>query len=517
MKKGRFYLVISVIVVSISLAIFWASNLALSTDYTEQYRPQFHFSPEENWMNDPNGMVYYEGEYHLFYQHNPHDNVWGPMYWGHAISKDMIEWEHRPIALEPDEIGTIFSGSAVVDWNNSTGFFDEKGEGLVAIFTHAGDGQSQSLAYSKDKGRTWEKYEGNPVIPSDPTIPDFRDPKVFWHDDTEKWVMAITAGKKVLFYGSHNLIEWDFLSEFGKGMGAQAGVWECPDLFELAIDGDPDHTKWVLQVDIGDGAIAGGSGAQYFIGEFDGTTFVSDHDPEQINWLDYGADFYAAQSFSDMPTEDGRRVMIAWMNNWLYANQVPTEVWRGAMSFPREMQLMTDSMGEIKVAQKPIEELNSLRGEQLFYLENEKVDQSFAKELLADIKADTFELFIEIDRNSLSDVGFKIRQSDNLEDETQIGFSSETNELFVERRQLDEIYFSPYFNGRHKVEIANSNTLTLQILVDQSSVEVFAQDGQYVITDLIFPNEDSVNMEFFLEGEEVFIHNLTIHSLQSIW
>lgn len=514
--KRRYLLITFSLLLLIGLGIVLYQLKFSSNYYTEEYRPQFHFSPEENWINDPNGMVYYDNEYHLFYQHNPHDNKWGPMYWGHAVSKDMVDWKHMPIALEPDDLGTIFSGSAVVDWNDTTGFFDGK-DGLVAIFTHNGDGQKQSIAYSKDKGRSWIKYDGNPVIPSDPSIKDFRDPKVIWHEETEKWVMVLAAGKKVMFYESPNLIDWDFMSEFGENTGAQGGVWECPDLFELPIDGDPNNKKWVLQVDIGDGAIAGGSGAQYFIGEFDGEEFVSDHKSEHINWFDYGADFYAGQSFSDIPEDDGRRIMIAWMSNWLYANEVPTEIWRNSLSFPRTLELKTISDGSVKLFQQPIAELKKYRDKEIFRSENQTVNTKNAVDLFKDIEADVFELNAEIQLDQPVDFGIKVRKSEENKDETVIGFSSSTNELFVERAQSDENYFSPYFDGRHPVSIGENKSINLQILVDKSSVEVFVNDGEYVITDVIYPRNNSRELEFYVLENELLINQLEIHSIKSAW
>ena len=514
--KKKHVILFSALIALASLVFVIFNWITSRNYYAEEHRPQFHFSPEENWLNDPNGMVYYDGEYHLFYQHNPGDNVWGPMHWGHAISKDMINWDHKPIALEPDDLGMIFSGSAVVDWNDTSGFFDG-GEGLVAIYTQNGEGQKQSIAYSKDKGRSWEKYDGNPVIPVDPEIRDFRDPKVFWHEGTEKWVMTLAAGKKVMFYDSPNLIDWNFMSEFGEGVGAQGGVWECPDLFELPIDGDSDEKKWVLQVDIGDGAIAGGSGAQYFIGDFDGTTFTSIDEPDHINWLDYGADFYAGQSFSDIPDEDGRRIMVAWMSNWLYANRVPTEEWRGSTSVPRSLELKTTDDGSIKLFQHPVEELTTLRDKELFRVENQVVDSIEAADLLEGIEADVFELNAEIQLDQPVDFGIKVRMSEENQDETVIGFSESENEMFVERSQSEELYFSPYFNGRHAVSINDSKVINLKVLVDKNSVEVFLQNGEYAITDLIFPRDDSRGLEFYVEDGEVTINSLEIHSIKSTW
>ena len=254
-----------------------------SSYYQEQHRPQFHFSPESKWMNDPNGMVYYDGEYHLFYQYYPDSTVWGPMHWGHAVSRDLVHWEHLPTALYPDSLGYIFSGSALVDWNNTSGFGKDGQPPLIAIFTHhdpvgekAGrnDFQYQSIAYSNDKGRTWTKYEGNPVVPN-PGIRDFRDPKVIWDKDSEQWIMVFAAWDHVKFYASPNLKDWTHLSDFGKAWGSHAGVWECPDLFPMQVEGSATQ-KWVLLLSINPGSVNGGSGTQYFVGDFDGKDFVLD-------------------------------------------------------------------------------------------------------------------------------------------------------------------------------------------------------------------------------------------------
>jgi fructan beta-fructosidase len=484
-----------------------------STYYTEKYRPQFHFTPEANWMNDPNGMVYFEGEYHLFYQYHPNSMRWGPMHWGHAVSKDMLHWEHLPIALEPDDLGTIFSGSAVVDWKDTSGFFDGKA-GLIAMFTHAdGELQRQSIAYSKDRGRTWVKYEGNPVIDS-PNIKDFRDPKVFWHDETSKWVMVLAAGQQVMFYSSLNLIDWEFLSEFGLEEGAHGGVWECPDLFQLAVDGNPDQKKWILQVDLGDGSIAGGSGGQYFIGEFDGKSFTNDHAPSETLWVDYGKDFYAAQSFSDIPSKDGRRIWLAWMSNWKYANEVPTFPWRSAMSIAREVGLKTMSDGRIKLVQKPITEIEALR------VDNKQINDEIVSDgvnLLASYKATLFELVCEIEVLTAAEFGFKVRKSGS-EQETVIGYDVEKEVLFMDRDASGEHNFSEHFQGRNSVRYQTSNgKLKLRMLVDTTSVELFAGEGEVVFTNLIFPDKEGQDIELYVKNGEVNIVSLELFRLRTTW
>ena len=332
----------------------------------ETFRPQYHFTPATGWMNDPNGMVYYEGEYHLFYQHYPDSTVWGPMHWGHAVSKDMIHWEHLPIALYPDSLGYIFSGSAVIDWKNTSGLGTEKTPPMVAIYTYhdpegdrAGriDFQTQGIAYSFDKGRTWTKYEHNPVLPN-PGIRDFRDPKVSWNEVSNQWVMTLAVKDHIEFYSSPDLKKWSKLSEFGNAIGAHGGVWECPDLFPLKDE--QGNTKWVLFVSINPGGPQGGSATQYFVGDFDGKNFVPQD--TTTRWIDYGADNYAGVTWSDIPASDGRRLFIGWMSNWQYANVVPTQAWRSATTLPREVTLLKNETAyELKF--KPVVELEKIQWE----------------------------------------------------------------------------------------------------------------------------------------------------------
>ncbi|WP_245846689.1 glycoside hydrolase family 32 protein [Vreelandella alkaliphila] len=316
-------------------------------------RPKLHFTPPTGWMNDPNGLVYFDGEYHLFYQYHPHDTVWGPMHWGHAVSTDLCRWEHLPIALAPDAQGACFSGSAIVDEHDVTGLFDGQ-RGLLAFYTchrvFSDDPedyeQSQCLAYSRDKGRTWHQYANNPVLPA-PGFKDFRDPKVLWHAATQRWVMALACGQEIHFYTSENLLDWQFASAFGEGHGVHTQhPWECPDLFELPVEGASNgqlSSRWVLIVGIGatpDNAF--GSFTQYFVGEFDGQRFTNDHSPDDVMMMDEGRDFYAVQSWSNT---SGRRLAVAWLNNWQYANHAPEAGWRGMMSLPRELTLRATSSG----------------------------------------------------------------------------------------------------------------------------------------------------------------------------
>ena len=313
-----------------------------SKSYSEPFRPQFHFSPEKKWMNDPNGLVYYRGIYHLFYQYYPEDIVWGPMHWGHAASTDLIHWKHKKIALFPDKLGLIFSGSAVVDFNNTSGLGTLKNPAMIAIFTYhnmeiekAGqiNTQSQGLAFSLDEGETWTKYKGNPII-ANPNLRDFRDPNVFWNEATNSWNLILVAGDCAQFYTSKNLINWKLESEFGKGIGAHGGVWECPNLFKIKVE-NSNKEKWVLLISINPGAPNGGSGTQYFIGDFDGKNFKTTQ--KDTKWIDNGTDNYAGLTYNNAP--DNKRIFIGWMSNWLYARSTPTKNWRSAMTLPRELSL----------------------------------------------------------------------------------------------------------------------------------------------------------------------------------
>ncbi|QTF91974.1 glycoside hydrolase family 32 protein [Halomonas sp. BM-2019] len=319
-------------------------------------RPTLHFTPPQGWMNDPNGLVYFDGEYHLFYQYYPHERIHGPMHWGHAVSRDLCHWKHLPLALAPDEQGTCFSGSAIVDWHDTCGLFDGE-PGLLAFYTvhrEADDDpadyvEEQCLAYSRDRGRSWQKYAANPIIAA-PGFPDFRDPKVVWHEPSRCWVMALACGQTIRFYLSEDLLEWRLASEFGAEQGRHTdGPWECPDLFELPVEGaapGEPASRWVLVVGVGAGEQdAFGSFTQYFVGHFDGERFHNDNPAETVLLMDEGRDFYAVQSWSDIPEQDGRRLAIAWLNNWLYAKQTPEAGWRGAMSFPRELSLVATPEG----------------------------------------------------------------------------------------------------------------------------------------------------------------------------
>ncbi|WP_174614751.1 glycoside hydrolase family 32 protein [Virgibacillus ihumii] len=466
----------------------------MTVESIQKYKPKLHFAPQKNWMNDPNGLVYFEGEYHLFFQHNPYDSVWGPMHWGHAVSENLIEWRELDIALYPDEHGTIFSGSALVDWHNTTGFFPEK-PGLVAIFTHHLEGgkgkvpkQSQSLAYSHDNGRAWKKFNGNPVLEHE-SKGDFRDPKVFWYEETRRWVMMLATGQTVSIYSSVNLIDWQSESEFGDNLGVHEGVWECPDLFPLKVEGS-EEIKWVMFVSIGDNPeYNAGSRTQYFIGAFDGSKFTPEDD--SVNWLDFGKDNYAGVSFSDIPKTDGRRIYLGWMSNWQYANQTPTVGWRSQMTLPREISLQRSGEG-YKVIQNPVHELVA------HFTEQEKIDQvlnSTGEGRTISVQEEYMKL--ELNIKKLNADGFRISLHHGEEQFTDIVFDFVKNTLTVDRANSGEVDFSDRFLDKQVLPFNNVENLQLQIIVDTSSVELFVNEGECALTSLIYPEKPCEKVSLF--------------------
>lgn len=492
----------------------------VSYDYNQPHRPQFHFSPPEKWMNDPNGMVYYQGEYHLFYQYYPDSTVWGPMHWGHAVSKDLISWEHLPIALYPDSLGYIFSGSAVVDWNNTSGFGTEENPPMVAIFTyhnHARDRQpnvqKQALAYSNDKGRTWNKYEGNPVL-TDPESIDFRDPKIIWHAQSSKWVMALAEADQIGFYGSADLKSWELLSKFGKTEGSHDGVWECPDLFQL-ID-QAGVPKWVLLVSIGTGG-SRGSATQYFVGQFSGKRFINDNEPEKVLWLDHGWDNYAGVTWSDIPKNDGRRIFMGWMSNWLYADKVPTEKWRSTMTLPRQLAIYpTRKQGHL-LASRPVEEMQLLRIKALDINRTVIVGSTdWTDKLMGDSTLLNFE-FTVTDITKGRDRSWKLTFENRLGEALAIGYADSTDRFFIDRSMAGDTTFYEGFGQVHLApRVAEVAQMPINIWLDRSSVEVFADNGTVVMTDLFFPSEGWTSLTF-QSGQEAVLVEGSVYELRSIW
>lgn len=660
---------IRLLVIVICLTIL-PTGIVAQERYREPFRPQFHFTPERNWMNDPNGMVFYDGEWHLFYQYNPFGDRWGHMSWGHAVSRDLVHWEHLPLALAEEDGIMIFSGSAVVDWKNTTGFGQGNKPPLVAIYTGHREGrQDQRLAYSNDRGRTWTKFAGNPVL--DLKMADFRDPKVFWHEGKSRWVMtvALPAEKKVHFYATPNLKSWKYVGEFGPA-GATDGAWECPDLFPLAVEGG--GTKWVLIVNLNPGGPAGGSGCQYFVGDFDGEKFTLDplppslaahiptgklladfekgygdwraegaafgrepargmlpnqqpvsgfqgerlvnsfyggdaaqgtltsppfeitakhisfligggaHDQtrvdlridgkvvrsargrererlawqswdvsdlrgktaeiqvvdqhsggwghinldhviladeparpasEEARWADFGPDFYAAVSWSDVPRDDGRRIWIGWMSNWLYANDVPTSPWRSAMTVPRELQLVKTDLG-FRLRQKPVKELAALRGKSLTFERGTvaEVNTWLAKQ---ESLRGPLELSFVLDVPATGRAGLRLHAGQG--ETTVIAVDRSAGRILVDRTKSGRVNFHPTFAAEHSAPLPrNADTVRLRILIDTSSVELFVNDGEQVLTSLVFPSPEGSHLEFFGSAEAT-VSSVEGWSLDRAW
>ncbi|WP_316250591.1 glycoside hydrolase family 32 protein [Catenovulum sp. 2E275] len=651
--------------------------------YQEHHRPQFHFTPRSGWMNDPNGMVYIDGEYHLFYQHYPDDNVWGPMHWGHAISKDLVHWEHKPIALYPDQHGWIFSGSAVFDKNNTSGLGTADNPPLIAIFTYHNDKkaragsknfQTQGIAYSLDKGRSWTPYEGNPVLIG-PDIPDFRDPKVSWYEPEQKWVMALAVDDHISFYSSKNLINWQFESDFGIDAGTHAGVWECPDLIKMPIEGT-DQEKYVLLVSINPGGPNGGSATQYFVGDFNGSEFILDetikqqvsqipaqfpqgnvfadfetdfsdwtvkgdafslgpvagnaagqtgvsnfvgkrlvnsfnkgdattgeitsqtftieqphinfyigggqhpgktginlivdgevvrsetgHNSEKLDiaswdvsefigksarlkivdhvtsgwghinvdqivfasepaypirepaiWLDYGTDNYAGVTWANVPESDGRYLFIGWMSNWLYANDVPTDEWRSAMTIPRTLALKNTSAG-YRVVSQPVKELEVLR-----VASNTRkldvIDSKVNLNQLSGIEAEQFELELSLDAKQTQ--SFTLEIGNQINEKISLIFDRENNQIVLDRSNSGKARFYDGFAGKQFAPLPEGQKYQIRVYQDTSSTELFVNQGEVVMTALVFPNKDFTQVNLSTQSE-IELSRWSMHKLNSIW
>jgi fructan beta-fructosidase len=482
----------------------------ITAGYDEPYRPQIHFSPKEKWMNDPNGMVYYDSTYHLFYQYYPDSTVWGPMHWGHATSRDLVHWQHQPIALFPDSLGYIFSGSAVADVNNTSGFGKEGKTPLVAIFTHhhpegekAGrvDYQNQSIAYSLDGGMKWTKYEGNPVV-KNPGIKDFRDPKVIWYEEGKKWIMTLATKDRVTFYSSENLKDWKKESEFGKEVGAHGGVWECPDLFPLEYQGEK---IWVLLVSINPGGPNKGSATQYFTGKFDGKDFT----PFQTDtrWIDYGPDNYAGITWSNT---GNRKIFLGWLNNWQYANVIPLQKWRGAGTIPRDLAI--EKIGEkYLVRSVPARELSVLE-EKPQVLSNIDARQFSLTDKVGSLTGPSR---INLTAEELR--SFTLTLSNNAGEKLLIGFDSTENSFFIDRIHSGKVDFEKGFAARHKApRLSTLKAVDLTLFIDNASVELFADKGLTVMTAQFFPTSPYTNAQ--LSSDKDFnISSLEFIPLKSIW
>ncbi len=476
----------------------------------EQYRPQIHFSPQEKWMNDPNGMLFYKGTYHLFFQYYPDSTVWGPMHWAHATSKDLVHWQQQPIALYPDSLGYIFSGSAVVDRYNTSGFGRDGIVPLVAIFTHhniegekAGRNnfQNQSIAYSLDEGKTWTKYAGNPVL-KNPGITDFRDPKVMWYQEGKKWIMTLATKDRITFYSSKNLKDWTRESEVGSSFGAHGGVWECPDLFSMDYEG---KKVWVLIANINPGGPNGGSATQYFTGNFDGKNFIPFK--TDTRWIDYGKDDYAGITWHNTGT---RRIFLGWMSNWQYGTVVPTKKWRSANTLPRELSLK--KVGEdYYVASMPVKELNSIAGPTKLVENVQAADRDLTKNFGA------FTGLAKLDITTDKAESFSVVLYNELGEKLVAGYDQASNQYYVDRTASGKVDFQKDFAGRHTApRFSNKPSIHMTLVIDHASIELFADDGLTVMTEIFFPNRPYNHIKLQSPANMLW-KKIACTSLKSIW
>ncbi|MFD1956631.1 GH32 C-terminal domain-containing protein [Paenibacillus thailandensis] len=502
-------------------AYFQNVYMTASSDYyTEKYRPDYHYTPARGSASDPNGLVYYEGEYHLFHQDGGT--------WAHAVSEDLVHWKRLPTALPWNELGHVWSGSAVADLNNDSGLFGGSGgSGLLAYYTSynpdAYNGNQRiGLAYSTDRGRTWHYSKEHPIVidnpgkqGEDPGGWDFRDPKVVRDEANGRWVMVVSGGDHIRFYTSTNLISWTFTDSFGYGDYVRGGVWECPDLFELTVEGSAEK-KWVLMISTGANPATQGSDAEYFVGQLTAEgKFINDNPAGKVLKTDYGKEFYASMSFSNMP--DNRRIMIAWMTNWDYPFAFPTVGWKGQLTVPREVKLRNTGDGP-RLVQAPIQELGSLRSK-LFQSENLWADSQMS-DPLAGLTSGAYEIEAEIEipaDSSATEIGFNVREGANG-DRTTIGYRIAEQRVFIDRSLSGATDFSSLFSTLHEAPLQPAaNRIKMNILVDESSVEAFANDGEVVFSDVIFPDPASLGMSFYAEGGPVKIISLRVHALADAW
>lgn len=484
------------------------------TANTEKFRPVYHHTPLYGWMNDANGLVYKDGEYHLYFQYNPYGSKWGNMHWGHSVSKDLVHWEHLAPAIARDTLGHIFSGSSIVDQENVAGY----GAGnILAFYTSASDknGQIQCLAFSKDNGRTFIKYEKNPILCPADGLRDFRDPKVFRYEPEDKWVMIVSADKEMRFYDSKNLKDWNYMSSFGEGYGVQPCQFECPDMVELPVDGDLNRKKWALIVNVNPGCYFGGSATQYFTGNFDGTKFSCDSQPNVTKWLDWGKDHYATVCFSNTGE---RTIAVPWMSNWQYCNIVPTKQFRSANALPRELSLYTQD-GEIYLSAVPVPEIKTLRKEKKeipaftvandYHIDSLLADNDGAYELALEITVGEAEIMgfnLFNDKGEKVDIYFNLPEKRLVMDRTKSGIvdfgkKSVSHEIEVhDRRKTTSINYIDDFALATWAPIKKENKYTLDVFVDKCSVEIFLNGGKVAMTNLIFPSEPYNRMCFYSKG-----------------
>ena len=502
-------------------ALAWENlQVADTFDITnrEIFRPVYHHTPAYGWMNDANGLVFKDGEYHLYFQYNPYGSVWGNMHWGHSVSRDLVHWQHLPVAIERDTMGHIFSGSCVVDARNDAGTGTNN---IIAFYTShrnmqpGHQRQVQCMAYSSDNGRTFTKYEGNPIITPFDGLENFRDPKVFWYAPQEKWVMIVSADKNMRFYESRNLKDWTYMSEWGEGYGPQPNQFECPDFIQLPVDGDKQCMKWVMIVNINPGFVYGGSGTMYFVGDFDGHRFTCDTKPDCVKWLDWGKDHYATVCFSN--TGD-RTIAVPWMSNWQYANLTPSKgQYRSANALPRELNLYTAADGQLLLSAAPVKELSSLRGKE------EKIGDFNLGEKSVEHVADNgaFELQFRMQPAAKGRTGVELSNAEG--EKTLIYFDAENGRVVMDRAESGIVDFGKDIEP-HQLETSSSRRACVdgllhfvndfahatwapvsdiaaahevRIFADRSSIELFVDGGRVAMTNLVFPTKPYDRLRFF--------------------
>lgn len=472
----------------------------------ESFRPVYHHTPAYGWMNDPNGMFYKDGVYHLYFQYNPYGAVWGNMHWGHSTSTDLMHWKFEGCAIVPDAWGAIFSGSCVVDHENTAGFGKEA---VVAFYTSAkstpwGDIQMQSMAYSLDNGKTFTKYEGNPILTS--SEKDFRDPKVFWYVPGKHWVMILAVGQHMEIYSSVNLKEWKKESEFGAMQGAHGGVWECPDLVEIPVEGTREK-KWVLICNLNPGGPFGGSAAQYFVGSFDGKKFVNES-PTQTKWMDWGKDNYATVTWNNAP--DGRCIALGWMSNWQYANHVPTRQYRSANTLARDLTLYREGQ-ELYLKSTPSSEVKKARGKKVS-IPSFKVSEKHEMVNLFEEKQGAYEVEIVIQNAGASKIAFCLLNDKG--EKVSMYYDLNRKQFVMDRSESGKVDFSKDFPAVTVAPVNVDKELTLRLFVDRSSIEAFGEDGKFVMTNLVFPSQPYVKMCFEADKNGYAVKSLNVYKLQ---
>ena len=509
---------------------------------TDFYRPSYHHTPSYGWMNDPNGMFYKDGIYHLCYQYNPYGSKWGNMHWGHAISRDLIHWKEVEPTIARDPMGHIFSGSAVIDKDGTANYGKDA---IVALYTSASDknGQIQCMAYSTDGGYTFHKYSGNPVLTPFDGLKDFRDPKVFWYAPLKKWYMIVSADKEMRFYSSLDLKKWTYVSAFGRGYGAQPNQFECPDFFQLPVDGNPNKKKWVMIVNINPGCLFGGSATEYFIGDFDGKNFVCDSKPSVAKFLDYGKDHYATVTFSGV---QDRVLGIAWMSNWQYANVTPIRQYRGANTLPREFKLFTGKDGQIYMSSNVVPEVAGLK-KTFKRLPDLVITQGKDSKNLSSSKENAFEIEMDVTPGEAAKTGFILYNEKG--EKVNIYFDMKAGRLVMDRTESGKTKFGEKAEA-HKIEkefdlhehreikepfrklnsvnykndfalgtwaplsLCDSKTYHLDVFVDKCSIEIFVNGGRIAMTNLVFPTQPYTSVKFYSDGNKAAYRNIKVSELR---